>query len=441
MWDPNGHAREVLAPGGYVVRTDPEGKTWELICGGFRNAYDLDFNPDGEMFTFDADMEWDVGCAWYRPNRINHCVSGGEYGWRSGSGKWPVHYPDSLPSNLDVGLSSPTGVKFGTDSHFPPRYQKAFFAFDWAYGKIFAVHLNPVGASYEGSFETFLSGRPLSVVDLEFGPDGAMYFIIGGWRTQSGLYRVSYTGPVKPEAPPSASEQAALKSAAHQRAIRHKLESFHGIKDPKAIDIVWPYLDSPDRWLRFAARVALEFQEIALWRDRALRETRPQAALSALLALARKGDSVCQEDLLESLHRLTTQPLTAPQGLEALRVLQLAFIRMKQPDPAMADSVAQVLLQFFPGDNEVLNRELCRLLVYLQAPQVIAPALERMEQAPTQEDQMHYAFCLSHLKSGWNLDQRRRYLSWLQRAQRDYSGGNSFEKYLVLIRNLAVKDL
>src|SRR5690242_11708268 len=52
QWDARGHAKGVLVPGGYVLRTDPEGKEWRLICGGFRNTYDFDFAPDGEMFTF-----------------------------------------------------------------------------------------------------------------------------------------------------------------------------------------------------------------------------------------------------------------------------------------------------------------------------------------------------------------------------------------------------
>ena len=38
QWNGNGHATGILAPGGYVVRTDAEGKTWELMLGGFRNA-------------------------------------------------------------------------------------------------------------------------------------------------------------------------------------------------------------------------------------------------------------------------------------------------------------------------------------------------------------------------------------------------------------------
>ena len=200
QWDANGHAVGILAPGGYVVRTDPEGKSWELLLAGFRNSYDFDFNADGEMFTFDSDMEWDWGLPWYRPIRVIHCVIGGEYGWRSGSSNEPEYYADTLPPTVNVGLGSPTGMKFGTKSHFPEIYRKALFAMDWSYGRILAVHTAPRGASYTGNFENFVKGKPLNVTDLEFGHDGAMYFITGGRGTQSGLYRVSYVGGDTPPA-------------------------------------------------------------------------------------------------------------------------------------------------------------------------------------------------------------------------------------------------
>jgi glucose/arabinose dehydrogenase len=61
---------------GHVIRTDADGQAWELVAGGFRNAYGLDFNADGDLFTYDADMEWDAGAPWYKPTRINHVVSG-----------------------------------------------------------------------------------------------------------------------------------------------------------------------------------------------------------------------------------------------------------------------------------------------------------------------------------------------------------------------------
>ena len=117
-----GHAAGIMAPGGEIYRSDDEGKTWKRIVAGFRNQYDFAFNRDGELFTFDSDMEWDVGLPWYRPVRVNHCAVGAEFGWRNGSGKWPPYYFDSLPATLDVGRGSPTGVTFCQARQFPkPR--------------------------------------------------------------------------------------------------------------------------------------------------------------------------------------------------------------------------------------------------------------------------------------------------------------------------------
>ena len=46
-----------------------------------RNTYDFALNADGEMFVYDADMEWDMGSPWYRPTRVCHATSGSEFGW------------------------------------------------------------------------------------------------------------------------------------------------------------------------------------------------------------------------------------------------------------------------------------------------------------------------------------------------------------------------
>ena len=65
-----------------------------------------------------------------------------------------------------------------------------------------AAQLTPDGASYKATVEPFVTGRPLNVTDLEFGADGAMYFITGGRGTQSGLYRVRYVGGTVKEIDP-----------------------------------------------------------------------------------------------------------------------------------------------------------------------------------------------------------------------------------------------
>lgn len=484
QWDAGGHAVGVLAPGGYIVRTDPAGRKWELLLAGFRNSYDFDFNADGEIFTFDSDMEWDWGLPWYRPTRVNHCVIGGEYGWRSGSAKEPDYYADTLPATVNIGIGSPTGVKFGMKSNFPEKYRRALFVMDWSYGRILAVHTVPRGASYAGNFENFVKGKPLNVTDLDFGTDGAMYFTTGGRGTQSGLYRVSYVGGDARSDVDAETKQTLLKvtaAAGEARALRHQLERFHGKKSPVAVGVAWPHLSSPDRFIRYAARIAIESQDVAFWKSRALTETNPQAALTALLALARCGGRDAQNDLLYALLRFTREPLTEEQLLEGLRAMQLSFSRQGKPEAALVRMVAEQLDGFYPAASERVNRELSSLLVFLDSPHVIAKTLALIERAQTQEEQIHYIFQLRNLKYGWTLEQRQRYFSWFTKVRqggrsevtypagapynvwtnqlqavkrhpaqlvqwfkdvdREYGDGSSFAKYLVNIRKDAIAKL
>ncbi len=425
-------------PYGYVLRTDADGKKWDLVSAGFRNAYDMDFNTDGELVTFDSDMEWDVGLPWYRPTRILHVVSGAEFGFREGNSKWPTYYPDSLPAVADVGLASPTGAKFGTKSHYPAKYKKAFFAMDWTYGRILAVHLQPDGATYKGEFESFVSGKPLPVTDLEFGLDGAMYFIIGGRGTQSGLYRVSYIGTeTKIASAPASGESVAARS----REQRKRLEAFHGKRDAAAIPAAWPLLSSSDRWLRYAARVAVESQDARLWQDRALKETNVDAALAALLALARVGSSDAQRAIFDALDRFDASQFNERQNLEATRILEIAFSRMGRPDSKTAEDIAKILNGAYPTSNPALNREVGQLLVYLQSPEVVAKTLKLLGAASTQQEQIEYATFLRNVKTGWTLELRTAYFDWFNRAQTEYKGGNSFGKFLEKIKKEAMATL
>jgi len=434
--DGNGFATGVMAPGGWVARTDPEGKQWEIFCGGFRNAYDLAFNPDGELFTYDADMEWDIATPWYRPTRVNHCTSAAEFGWRYGTGKWPAYYADSL-GGFDIGLGSPTGVVFGGGTKFPAKYQRAFYALDWSYGKIYAMHLTPQGAGYAATFEPFVVGKPLPVTDVAVGPDGALYFTVGGRGAQSALYRVSYVGDESTAAAPPLAD-AAAESA---RALRRRLETYHGRRDPAAIDAAWPHLDSDDRVLRYAARVAIEHQDLPLWRDKALAETRTTATIAAMVALARTATPDVQAAILERLGRLPWAGLTEERQLDALRAYGLAFIRLGKPDQRTAAKLAARLDEFYPSRIDAVNRELCQLLVYLEWPGAVAKSMKLLYAAPTQAEQMHYVFVLRNARKGWDLALRRAYFSWLNLAGDKYQGGASFKGFLENIRKDALGTL
>ncbi len=270
----------VVPPAGCIYRVDPDGKKWELWSAGFRNAYDMAFNRHGDLFTFDSDMEWDMNTPWYRLTRIMMAASGADFGFRNGSNVSPPRYPDTLPAIYDVGPGSPTGMCFGYAAKFPAKYQEALYICDWSYGRLFAVHLTPAGSGYKAQIEEFATGSPLALTDIVVNPkDGALYFTVGGRNTQSALYRIVYTGK-NPTAPSKGDD-----TGAETRALRHRLEAFHGKVDPKAVETAWPFLSHEDRYIRFAARAAIEHQPYQEWQARALKETNPMAAINALLAL------------------------------------------------------------------------------------------------------------------------------------------------------------
>ncbi len=197
--DPRGHAAGILAPCGEILRSDDQGKTWSRVSAGYRNAYDFAFNRDGECFTFDSDMEWDVGLPWYRPVRVLHAVPGGEFGSRNGSAVWPSYFFDGLPSTLDLGRGSPTGVTFYQGQAFPPEYVDNLLLCDWSQGRILAVSMTRDGASFRaGEPRELVSGQPLNCTDLEVGPDGAVYFATGGRSTLGGLYKLEWAGKKGP---------------------------------------------------------------------------------------------------------------------------------------------------------------------------------------------------------------------------------------------------
>ncbi len=381
MWDAGGHARGILAPGGYVAKTDFDGKTWEIFSTGYRNQYDFAFNADGEMFVYDSDMEWDMGMPWYRPTRVSHTVCGGEYGWRSGSGVWPSYYVDSLPAMIDIGPGSPVGVEFGYGAKFPAKYQKALFICDWTFGTMYALHIEPSGATYKATKEEFLSRTPLPLTDLCINPaDGAMYFTIGGRGAQSELFRVTYTGKEPTE------KVKYTSSATPEQLLLKQIEALHfptdGVAggDPvKAVEFLLPLLAHKDRFIRYSARVALEHQPVKVWQDKVLALEEPAAVVSGTVALAHQGDKALQPKLLARLGSLDLAKLDERQQLDLLRAYQLVFTRMGEPDK---DTVAAVMKKFdplFPHKFDYVSRELIQILVYLKSPTVVEKAIAELK--------------------------------------------------------------
>jgi putative heme-binding domain-containing protein len=455
--DGNGFMKDTLGPGGAIYNVTPDGKNWELYSVGYRNEYDAAYNKDGDLFTFDADMEWDFNTPWYRPTRICLATSGSEFGWRNGAGKYPPFYIDNLPPIMNVGPGSPTGVCFGYGAKFPKKYQDAFFMCDWSYGKLYAVHLTPDGSAYKATMEEFLNGTPLPLTDIVISPvDGAMYFTIGGRKTKSGLYRVTYTGKMD-EPPPVIRRGDGI--AAEARTTRLALEKYHQKVGQEAVDAAWKELDNADRYIRFAARVAIEHQDPKLWADRALAEKDPLKAIPAILALTRVsapcpehtrdkklvGDPKLRAKIVASLTSIDFAKLTDDQKLDLVRTYEVVFNRFGRPlpfteGPGEWDHVVGQLGKNFPDKNRFVNGELCEVLIALDVADVAPKAMRLLKDAPTQEEQLEYVRALRMLKSGWTPELRKDYFLWFVKAA-NYKGGNSFQGFLRLIKADAVANL
>ena len=355
---------------GYWSRTDKDGKTWEVRARGLRNPYGIDFNRDGEAFTYDADNEGDVGLPFYRPTRINHLVSGANYGWHQQWGNTrslPVYAPDTVPTTFDVGRGSPTAVKFGTRSNFPYPWKDALFALDWAYGRIVVVHLVPRGASYYASGEVFLEGRPLNVTDLDFDADGSMLFVTGGRKTKSDLYRVRYVGD--PLSPPKKTIQQKEREAFSANARK---------KRKQGTDLS---LGDPDPWIRNAARVALEKNT-----GESPDTDNSLGKLTALLASARVDSKSRNQTAIKALG-LADQKLNRTEKLTLLRICELA-------KPVFTIDVAMKMMDsldpWLPDISDPVNRELCRVLVPLGSQKAVGFSSVFHSNATDQLERLHY---------------------------------------------------
>ncbi len=467
QWDAGGHAVGILAPGGYVAKTDFDGKSWEIFTSGYRNPYDFAFNADGEMFVYDADMEWDYGMPWYRPTRVNHATSGSELGWRSGTGKWPSYYPDSLPAAVDIGPGSPVGVDFGYGAKFPAKYQKALFICDWTFGTMYAIHTEPSGATYKATKEEFLSRTPLPLTDVCINPaDGAMYFTIGGRGTGSELFRVTYTGKE------STAKADAKTDPTPEMKLLKEIEQYHQpAKDPKkAVQFLLAMLKYDDRFIRYAARIALEHQPVAEWKDKVYADRTVGGTINGSIAFAHQGSKADQGAILAALGTLDLDRLqTESLQLDLLRANQVTFTRTGEPSKEVAEALVKKLDPLFPSKSDNVNRELAQVLVYLKSPTIVAKVTAEMAKPSkpltmegldelilrnrgyggsvasviknaADQQKLCYLFTLRNATVGWTLERWKVWYGFLAEAQTK-AGGASYQKFLVNIEKDAYANV
>ena len=438
MWDPRGHAVGIVAPGGTVLRIDPATGAVSVFASGFRNHYDLAFNNDGELFTYDSDMEWDIGTPWYRAPRIVHVVNGGEYGWRSGSGCLPSWMPDTLPPVCETDSSSPTGMLYGSGGAFPTPWRNMLFAADWTYGRIIAVSLTASGSTYTGAWQPFVTGRPMPVTDMAWGPDGAMYVLTGGRGTQSGLYRITAE---KPLSSADRSDLADVKNAP-ARAARRALEHLSATPDARKLPSVVAALASEDRFTAFAARNALEAAGSLVTKQYTDTPT-PRVKAEMILASVRMPNADWTSAVLAAAAIGEQPDADTWKQLIALRAVQIAWARHSddfkgEHGTKITAAAAHLAERFFNHSDPRIAEAALSIACEMGRSEAVAPAMDRLIRASDRSDALRWATMLRTVQSGWNNELRTAYWNWLDSAN-DSSGGFSLRGFIDQVKSDAEK--
>jgi putative membrane-bound dehydrogenase-like protein len=346
---------------GCVVRFAPDLKRSEIVADGFRNPYGMDFNADGELFTFDSDNERCVSLPWYEPTRFYHVVPGGHHGWlapqRAQFWRLPPYFPDVVAPVAMLGRGSPTGVVCYRHARFPAEYRGGFFLADWTFGRIYFLPLERAGKSYRGTPQVFLQ----SVGDNGFAPTalavhpktGDLFVSIGGRGTRGAVYRIHYA-----------------KGAA-------------GI-DPREVARWQPKprsLQAPGRGRDYPVSAA--------------------AALlpAVLVSVSGHADPAPRLTAVRAV-QLGLGGLTAP-GLRG--TVWEGYSPHRPVDERLRTWLARLLAPAFPSGDPNLDRELSRTLAMIEAdmpdPERIAA---RIDSRSDPVEDVHYLIVLARLRGDWD---------------------------------------
>ncbi|MBI3836567.1 MAG: HEAT repeat domain-containing protein [Planctomycetia bacterium] len=188
-------------------------------------------------------------------------------------------------------------------------------------------------------------------------------------------------------------------------------------------------LASSDRHVAWAAGRVLEQLPHEQWAAMVLEHSQPRVFIAGAVALLRKTPERPTIDaVLDRSSKLMKGYLGDDDFLDLLRVVELALLKGEIPGGNVAELRAQ-LSEEYPSRDYRMNRELVRLLVYLQDPTLAERLVEQLAGDLASVEKMQLAMHARFLQAGWTIPLKLEVLKMYEEA-RVMQGGHSFAGYI-----------
>ena len=394
-----------LTPSGatYTMRTDRA----EFVHGEPFNITDVEVGPDGMMYF----------------------TTGGR---STTGGLWRLRYTGTVPATPDM-----TGILAVVRQPQPLS--------SWGWAAIEKVKAT-MGASFGSELEKIArnaSGpgmeRARAIYEMQrhgAAPSAALLTALIKDANADVRAAVTYVAGVQGEAAKTVAT-AALKdrdAVVRRRAAEAIVRMGQSPDKPSLVPVaeIYALLNDPDRFVRWAGRIAIEHTARAEWKDRVLSETNPLGALEGMLAWVRTANGESLQPVLEKqLGMLKTTSLSVENKLRLYRTFMYTASEVKDGLPAaQREQLNAAIIGQFPAADERLNRELALMLGYAGQPAAISKILAAIPKTSTnQELQLHYLYALRMIKQGWTPADKTQLAEVLGRASK-WRGGAQFINFV-----------
>jgi putative heme-binding domain-containing protein len=195
---------------------------------------------------------------------------------------------------------------------------------------------------------------------------------------------------------------------------------------------VYALLNDPDRFVRWAGRIALEYTARAEWKDRVIAETNPLGSLEGMLAWVRTANGESLQPVLDKQFGMLKQTnLSAENKLRLYRTFMYTATEVKDGLPAgQREQLNALIIGQFPSQDERINRQLALMLGYAGQAAAIPKILAAIPKTnENQELQLHYLYALRMIKQGWTANDKMQLAEVLGRASK-WRGGAQFINFV-----------